>query len=180
MRSVTINNLTFDEFLTPQDIAGIVEHVAKRINADYEGKSPMFICALNGAFVYAADLFRRITLPADITFVRLKSYDGTLSTGEVDLITPLYESVQGRDVIIIEDIVDSGLTMHFFRQMLLDAGAESVALTAFLFKPEALQYEDARPEYIGKEIPKKFIIGYGLDLDDQARNLDAVYQLREE
>ena len=180
MRSVTYHNMTFDEFLTPKDIEGIVEHVSSRINADYEGKSPLFICALNGAFVYAADLFRRIKLPADITFVRLKSYDGTSSTGEVELITPLYEPVQGRDVIIIEDIVDSGLTMHIFRQMLLDAGAESVALTAFLFKPEALQYEDARPEYIGREIPNKFIIGYGLDLDDQARNLDAVYQLRGE
>ncbi len=180
MRSVTYHNMTFDEFLTPKDIEGIVEHVASRINADYEGKSPLFICALNGAFVYAADLFRRIKLPADITFVRLKSYDGTSSTSEVELITPLYEPVQGRDVIIIEDIVDSGLTMHIFRQMLLDAGAESVALTAFLFKPEALQYEDARPEYIGREIPNKFIIGYGLDLDDQARNLDAVYQLRGE
>lgn len=180
MRSVTYHNMTFDEFLTPKDIEGIVEHVASRINADYEGKSPLFICALNGAFVYAADLFRRIKLPADITFVRLKSYDGTSSTGEVELITPLYEPVQGRDVIIIEDIVDSGLTMHIFRQMLLDAGAESVALTAFLFKPEALQYEDARPEYIGREIPNKFIIGYGLDLDDQARNLDAIYQLRGE
>ncbi len=180
MRSVTINGMTFDEFLTPKDITDIVERVAQRIEADYEGKNPLFICALNGAFIYAADLFRRVHIPAEITFVRLKSYDGTSSTGEVELITPLYESVQGRDVIIIEDIVDSGLTMHIFRQMLLDAGAESVALTAFLFKPEALQYEDARPEYIGKEIPKKFIIGYGLDLDEQARNLDAVYQLREE
>lgn len=179
MRSVTVNNMVFDEFLTPKDIAAIVERVAERINADYQGKSPLFICALNGAFVYAADLFRRIQVPAEITFVRLKSYDGTSSTGEVELITPLYESVQGRDVIIVEDIVDSGLTMHVFRKMLLEAGAESVALTSFLFKPEALQYEDARPEYIGKEIPKKFIIGYGLDLDDQARNLDAVYQLRE-
>lgn len=180
MRSVTINGMTFDEFLTPKDITDIVERVAQRIEADYEGKNPLFICALNGAFIYAADLFRRVHIPAEITFVRLKSYDGTSSTGEVELITPLYESVQGRDVIIIEDIVDSGLTMHIFRQMLLDAGAESVALTAFLFKPAALQYEDARPEYIGKEIPKKFIIGYGLDLDEQARNLDAVYQLREE
>lgn len=180
MRSVTINGMTFDEFLTPKDITDIVERVAQRIEADYEGKNPLFICALNGAFIYAADLFRRVHIPAEITFVRLKSYDGTSSTGEVELITPLYESVQGRDVIIIEDIVDSGLTMHIFRQMLLDAGAESVALTAFLFKPEALQYEDARPEYIGKEIPKKFIIGYGLDLDEQARNLNAVYQLREE
>lgn len=180
MRSVTINGMTFDEFLTPKDITDIVERVAQSIEVDYEGKNPLFICALNGAFIYAADLFRRVHLPAEITFVRLKSYDGTSSTGEVELITPLYESVQGRDVIIVEDIVDTGLTMHIFRQMLLDAGAESVALTAFLFKPEAIQYEDARPEYIGKEIPKKFIIGYGLDLDEQARNLDAVYQLREE
>ena len=178
MRSITINNMTFDEFLTPQNIAEIVERVANRINADYEGKTPLFICVLNGAFMYAADLFRHITLPAEITFVRLKSYEGTSSTGEVELITPLYEPVQGRDVIIVEDIVDSGLTMHSFRQMLLDAGAESVALTTFFFKPESLLYPDAKPEYIGMEIPRQFIIGYGLDLDEQARNLDAVYTLR--
>lgn len=179
MRSVTINRMTFDEFLTPQDIARIVEQVAERINADYAGKSPLFICVLNGAFMYASDLFRHITLPAEITFVRLKSYQGTSSSGEVEFITPLYEPVQGRDVIIIEDIVDTGLTMHSFRRLLSDAGAASVALTTFFFKPEALLYPDARPEYVGKEIPKQFIIGYGLDLDEQARNLDAVYTLRE-
>lgn len=179
MRTVTFNNMTFREFLTPKDIAGIVESVAKRINADYEGKNPLFICALNGAFIYAADLFRRITPPAEITFVRLKSYDGTSSTGEIELITPLYEPVQGRDVIIIEDIVESGLTMHYFKQTLLEAGAASVAVTSLVFKPASLVYEDARPEYIGKEIPQAFIIGYGLDIDEQARNLDAIYQLQE-
>ena len=179
MRSVRINDLTFDEFLTPETIASLVDQVAVRINTDYAGKHPLFVCVLNGAFMYASDLFKRITVPAEITFVRLKSYSGTQTTGKITELIPLQQSVEGRDVIIVEDIVDTGLTMHHFRRMLYEQGAASVALTSFLFKSDSLQYEDAKPEYIGKEIPTKFILGYGLDLDEQARNLDAVYILHQ-
>lgn len=179
MRSVRINDLTFDEFLTPDDIARLVDQVAVRINTDYADKHPLFVCVLNGAFMYASDLFKRITVPSEITFIRLKSYSGTQTTGTIRELIPLQQSVEGRDVIIIEDIVDTGLTMHHFRRMLREQGVRSVALTSFLFKSDSLVYEDAKPEYIGIEIPTKFILGYGLDLDEQGRNLDAVYMLRQ-
>lgn len=180
MQSVTVNNLIFDEYLSEQEIATIVSNVAERINTDYAGKEPLLICVLNGAFMYASDLFKRITLPAEITFVRLKSYEGTATTGRVNMLTPLQTSVKDRDVIIVEDIVDTGLTMHGFIQQLKDEGAASVELTSFLFKPDSIQYPDSTPKYIGKSIPTKFVLGYGLDFDEKGRNLPSLYVLRPE
>ena len=120
MQSVTINNLIFDEYLSQQEIAAIVSEVAERINTDYAGREPLFICVLNGAFIYASDLFKHITLPAEITFVRLKSYEGTSTTGKVNMLIPLQVPIKDRDIIVIEDIVDTGLTMHGFIQQLKD------------------------------------------------------------
>ena len=178
MQSVTVNNLIFDEYLSQQEITTIVSEVAERINTDYAGREPLFICVLNGAFIYASDLFKHITLPAEITFVRLKSYEGTATTGKVNMLVPLQVPIQDRDIIIIEDIVDTGLTMHGFMQQLKDGGARSVELTSFLFKPDSLQFPDATPKYIGKSIPTKFVLGYGLDFDEKGRNLPSLYVLR--
>ena len=178
MRKVEISNMTFEESVTPEQIAYAVNNVAERINRDYAGREPLFICILNGAFIYAADLFRKITLHSEITFVRLKSYTGMSTTGEIRELIGLSEPIEGRDVIIIEDIVDTGHSMHYYKEKLLSQGAKSVAITAFFFKPEALKYPDAKPDYIGMEIAKEFIIGYGLDLDGYARNLDAIYKLK--
>ena len=180
MQSVTIQNLTFDEFLSASEIASLVQGIASRINADYAGREPLFICVLNGAFIYASDLFKCINLPAEITFVRLKSYEGTATTGKVNMLIPLQVPVKDRDIIIVEDIVDTGLTMHGFIQYLKEEGARSVELTSFLFKPDSLQYPDATPKYVGKSIPTKFVVGYGLDVDERGRNLDSLYVLRPE
>lgn len=180
MRTVELNNRIFEEYISSEQIRQAVEAVAERINADYAGREPLFVCVLNGAYIYAADLFRRIRLHSEITFVRLKSYEGTSTTGEIRMIVPVQEPVAGRDIIVIEDIVDTGITMHAFKQMLLDQGARSVAVTSFLFKPEALQHPDATPDYIGITVPRKFILGYGLDYDGYGRNLDSIYALREE
>lgn len=169
----------FEEYLSEDDIKGIVSEVAQRITADYEGRNPLFICVLNGAYIYAADLYRAIPIRSEITFVRLKSYEGTSTTGHVELLTPLREDIKGRDVVLIEDIVDTGTTMHYFKQMLREMGAKSVAVTAFLFKPEALLYPDAEPEYVGKSIPRKFVLGYGLDYNGYGRNIPAVYALKD-
>ena len=178
MQSVEVNGLIFDEYLSAEKIAEIVDKVAQRINSDYAGKEPLFICVLNGAFMYASDLFKCITLPSEITFVRLKSYEGTATTGEVKILTPLTVDIKGRDVIVIEDIIDTGLTMHGFIQQLKEMGASSAEITSFLFKPEALKYTDATPKYAGLEIPTKFVLGYGLDFDEKGRNLPALYVLR--
>ena len=180
MQSVTVNNLIFDEYLSKEEIATLIKDVADRINADYAGREPLFICVLNGAFIYASDLFKNITLPAEITFVRLKSYEGTATTGKVNMLIPLQTSVKDRDIIIIEDIVDTGLTMHGFIRQLKEEGARSVELTSFLFKPDSVQFADATPKYIGKSIPTKFVLGYGLDYDEKGRNLPSLYVLRPE
>lgn len=178
MHTIQEQGLTFDEYLSAAQIAEAVQSVADRINKDYAGREPLFVCVLNGAYIYAADLYRRITLHSEITFVRLKSYEGTETTGTVQQIVPIQESVAGRDVIVVEDIVDTGTTMHGFKQQLRQQGARSVAVTSFLFKAEALRYADAEPEYVGVRIPNRFILGYGLDYDGYCRNLDAVYMLR--
>lgn len=178
MRTIQEQGLTFDEYLTPAQIEEAVKNVAERINQDYAGREPLFICVLNGAYIYAADLYRHIDLHSEITFVRLKSYEGTSTTGTVRMVIPLQEDIKDRDIIVIEDIVDTGITMHGFKQLLKEQGARSVAVTSFLFKSEALQHADAKPEYIGVSIPNQFILGYGLDYDGYCRNLDAIYVLR--
>jgi hypoxanthine phosphoribosyltransferase len=167
--------LTFKESISAEEIQKEVVRVAEEINADYAGREPLFICVLNGAFMYASDLLKHIKLPSEITFVRLKSYEGTETTGIVNKLIPLQVDVRGRDVIVIEDIVDTGITMRAFMQELCDLGANSVALTSFLYKPESLRYEEVKPKYYGMAIPPAFIIGYGLDINEKARNLDAIY-----
>ena len=167
--------LHFEESISAEEIQKEVARVAEEINRDYAGKEPLFVCVLNGAFMYAADLLKNITLPCEITFVRLKSYEGTETTGEVNMLIPLQVDVEGRDVIVIEDIVDTGITMHAFKKILQDKGAKSVALTSFFYKPSSLRFEDVKPDYYGMSIPPAFIIGYGLDINEKARNLGAIY-----
>ena len=128
MQTIEVNGLVFDEYLSAKKIAEIVSQVAGRINHDYMGKEPLFICVLNGAFMYASDLLKHITLPCEITFVRLKSYEGTATTGEVKVLTPLTIDIEGRHVIVIEDIIDTGLTMHGFVQQLEAMGAKTYAI----------------------------------------------------
>ena len=117
--------LHFEESISAEEIQKEVARVAEEINRDYAGKEPLFVCVLNGAFMYAADLLKNISLPCEITFVRLKSYEGTETTGEVNMLIPLQVDVEGRDVIVIEDIVDTGITMHAFKKILQDKGAKT-------------------------------------------------------
>lgn len=179
-KKVEYEGLHFVESISAEEIQCAVNNVAAAINADYFGKNVLFVCVLNGAFMFAADLMKKISLPSEITFVRLKSYEGTETTGEVNMLIPLQSDVKDKDVIIIEDIVDTGITMHAFKRILREKGARSVALTSFLFKPSSLRHEDAKPDYVGLTIPPAFIIGYGLDINEKARNLDAIYVLNQE
>ena len=172
---VKYEGMEFAESISANEIQEAVNRVAAAINADYAGREPLFVCVLNGAFMYASDLMKRITLPCEITFVRMKSYEGTETTGKVNMLIPLQVDVKGRDVIVIEDIVDTGITMRAFINNLREMGATSVALTSFLYKPESLRYEEVKPQYYGLAIPPAFIIGYGLDINEKARNLDAIY-----
>ena len=172
---VKYEGMEFAESISANEIQEAVNRVATAINADYAGREPLFVCVLNGAFMYASDLMKRITLPCEITFVRMKSYEGTETTGKVNMLIPLQVDVKGRDVIVIEDIVDTGITMHAFMNELREMGAKSVELTSMLYKPESLRYEDVKPKYYGLAIPPAFIIGYGLDINEKARNLASIY-----
>lgn len=179
MRSIEENNYCFEEWITPAQLEAAVRPVAEHITADYAGKEPLFLVVLNGAFIFAADLIRRVDLHAKVTFIRLKSYEGMNSVGEIKMVIPLQESVKDRDVIIVEDIVDTGLTMHWLKDYLHKEGAASVRIAAMLCKPEKVKYQDAIPDYVALKISNEFVIGYGLDLEGFARNLDAIYKIKE-
>ena len=180
MRSIEVQGYTFHEWLTPEQIAKDVAQVADRISADYTDKEPLFVVVLNGAFVFAADLIRALkNVRCEVTFIRVSSYWGMSSTGQLEFIVPLQQVVDNRDVIIIEDIVDTGLTIHQLKAHLRGLGATSVKVASMLFKPGKLEYDDAKPDYVGHELTDEFVVGYGLDFDGFVRNLDAIYKVQE-
>lgn len=179
MEEITYQGLTFEPYIRREEIAKQIHRLAQEIKQDYEGKNPLFLCILNGAFIFAADLFRACELrDAEIAFIRFKSYEGMSSTGEVKQIMGIAEDITDRNVLIVEDIIDSGITAAQLRKELDKHNPKSVKMVSLLFKPEALTVGNA-PEYVGFEIPSKFILGYGLDLDGLARNLPDIYALKE-
>lgn len=178
MKTITLQGLEFEPYITKQQIATQVKRVAAEINEDLDGDdAPLFICVLNGAFIFAADLYREVNLPhSQITFIRYKSYDGMCSTGELRQVMGLQEDIEGRNVIVIEDIVDTGTTAAELMNMLAEHNPKSIKLATLLFKPNSI-INQVMPDYVGFNIPSKFIIGYGLDLDGEARNLSDIYIL---
>ena len=180
MEEMIYQGLTFEPYIRREEIAKQVHRLAQEIKRDYEGTTPIFLCILNGAFIFASDLFRACDLhDAEIAFIRFKSYQGMESTGEVKQLMGLTEDITGRDIIIVEDIIDSGITAAQLRKELAKHDPKSVKMVSLLFKPEALTVGEP-PEYVGFEIPSKFILGYGLDLDSLARNLPDIYALKEQ
>lgn len=170
--------MTFEPYIENDKIMSRVAEIGKEISEKYAGRLPLIVCVLNGAFPFAADLFRNLDIDAEITFIRLKSYEGTSSTGVVKQVLGLGENLKGRDVILVEDIIDTG---HTIVKLIEDVKAQhpaSLAVATLLFKPEALCH-DVKPDYVGFSIPKKFIIGYGLDIDGLARNLPDIYAVKE-
>ena len=179
MKKVTYKGLTFEPYISHQTLQTRVAEIAGQISQDYSGKCPLFICVLTGAFMFASDLFKALDIDAEITFIRLKSYEGTSTTGKIKEVMGLHESIEGRDIIIVEDIVDTGNTIVRLIDDLKQQGAASIKVATLLFKPESIQF-DYKPDYVGFPIPTKFIIGYGLDLDGLARNLPDIYSLTNE
>ncbi len=176
---IQIRDKKFRPSITDAEIQQRIQAVADRINKDFEGKVPLFLAVLNGAFMFAADLMRKITIPCEISFVKLASYQGTTSTGTIKEVIGINEDLAGRAVIIVEDIVDTGLTMKRMIESLGTRNPESVHICTLLLKPEKLQV-NLNIEYAAIEIPNEFIVGYGLDYDQQGRNLSDIYTIVEE
>lgn len=174
---VTYDGLTFVPYISRERIDARIAELGKEITREYTDKMPLFICVLNGAFPFASDLFRAFDGDGEITFIRLKSYEGTGSTGVVKEIMGLSNDIKDRHVIIVEDIVDTGNTIHKLIEDLRAKQPASLRVATLLYKPEAVE-KPVNPDYVGFEIPQKFIIGFGLDLDGKARNLNDIYVLK--
>ena len=178
MSTVTIKDKTFKTFIPEAEILKRVQDVAEKINHDLAGKNPLLLAVLNGSFIFAADLMRFITIPCEISFVKLASYEGTTSTGKIKEVIGINENLEGRDVVIVEDIVDTGATMKRMLETLGTRNPASLHICTLLLKPGKLQVP-LNIEYVAMEIPNDFIVGYGLDYDQQGRNLRDIYTLAE-
>lgn len=179
MSVVKIKDKTFKTFIPEQEILTRVKAVADKINADMAGKKPLLLAVLNGSFMFAADLMRYITIPCEISFIKLASYEGTTSTGKVKEVIGLNEDICGREVIIVEDIVDTGKTMERMMDTLGTRSPAALHICTLLLKPDKLKIP-LNIEYAAMEIPNDFIVGYGLDYDQEGRNLRDIYTLVEE
>lgn len=177
METIRIHDKEFVPSIPAEDILVQVRRVAKEINRDYEGQEPLFLVVLNGSFIFAADLMREITLAADVSFVKLASYQGTSSSGTVREVIGLNTDITGRPIIIVEDIVESGLTMAHMIATLKKQNPKSVDICTLLLKPEKLEVK-LDIKYVAMEIPNDFIVGYGLDYNELGRNLKDIYTIK--
>ncbi len=178
MPIIHVNDKSFEPYITATQIDEQVKRLGTEISKDYKGKRPLFIAILNGSFMFASDLFKELTIECEICFIKLASYKGTKSTGQVITSIGLDAVLTDRDVIIIEDIVDTGKTLNEFLPQLANQQPASLKIAALLHKPDALAYP-LKIDYLGFNVPDKFLLGYGLDYDGYARNLKEIYKLLE-
>ena len=177
MKTVALHNKTFEIFITDTEIAAIVHSIANAIN-NSRVKDPLFIAVMNGAFLFAADVMRKITIPnTEISFIKLSSYSGTETTGEVNELIGISGDISGRNIIILEDIIDTGITIDRIMSLLKKANVANIKIATLLFKPVAYK-SDISIDYIGKSITNDFVVGYGLDYDEIGRNLPHIYKLK--
>jgi hypoxanthine phosphoribosyltransferase len=175
MKQIKIHDKTFRLYISYEQITSVVENMAEKMNIDLAGKNPLFICILNGAFMFAAELFKRINLmEAEISFVKLASYQGDKTSGQVKQLIGLNENIEGRTVVVLEDIVDSGLTISSINEVLQKQNPHEVLFASLLIKPDSIK-EKVNLDYVGMEIPNDFILGYGLDYNGHGRNLTDIY-----
>jgi len=179
MSEIQVIDKKFRPYITADEIHRRISAMGAEISSDYTGKKPIFIAILNGSFMFAADLFKCISVEAEICFIKLASYKGTKSTGNVITSIGLDETLKGRHVIVLEDIVDTGNTLHKFLPQLHNQQPASLKIASLLQKPDALEYP-LEVHYVGFNVPNKFLLGYGLDYDGLGRNLAEIYQLVDE
>jgi len=176
MSRITIKDKTFEPYISHEEIQQRIEIIARQIDADYTGKKPIFLIVLNGAFMFASDLVKNIDIECEVSFVKLASYEGTSSTGKVKELIGLDASIQGREIIVVEDIVDTGVTLEHLYQELRHFQPATLRIATLLYKPGAYR-KDIRIDYVGMEVPNDFLLGYGLDYDGLGRNLKGIYAL---
>jgi len=176
MSVIKVHDKIFETYLSEETIQQKIKEIGTVLNTDYKGKRPLFIAILNGAFMFASDLFKQLEIDAEICFIKLVSYRGMKSTGKIITSIGLVDDLFGRDVILVEDIVDTGKTLHQFLPKLMHQQPASLRIAALLHKPAASVFP-IKIDYLGFSIPDKFVVGYGLDFDGLGRNLREIYQL---
>lgn len=177
-KTITIGEDVFEIYIDSETLLKRIKEVAEIINQDYKDTVPVFICTLNGAFMFMSDLMKNISIECEVDFLKLSSYgDAKLSSGNVKLLKNIDCNIEGRDVIVVEDIVDTGLSWNYVKDLLLGLKPKSLKIVSLLVKREAIKY-DITIDYYCFDIPNKFVIGYGLDLAQKYRNLPQIYQLQ--
>ena len=177
MKKVTILDKEFELFIESDTIQDSIKRVAADMNKELEGKNPIFIAILNGSFMFAGDLMKYVTIPSEITFVRIASYRGMSSTKDLKEVLGLVENIKDRTVVIVEDIVDTGHTIERLINQFEVLGPKEIKIATLLFKPKAL-VKDVKPDFVALEIPNDFIVGFGLDYDGYGRNLRDIYKIK--
>jgi hypoxanthine phosphoribosyltransferase len=176
MTDIRVKDKKFSLFLSENEILKGIKNVAESIRLEMREKDPIFICILNGAFMFASDLVKQLDFPCELCFIRLKSYEGTKTGGKVKEIYGLLEEIKNRHVVILEDIIDTGHTMYGLMENLKRKKPASLQIATLLFKPDALQMR-VKPDYVAISIPNIFIVGYGLDYEGHGRNLRNIYKI---
>jgi hypoxanthine phosphoribosyltransferase len=176
--TVQLHDKTFAPHISATEIDKAVTKIAAKINADLADKNPLFVCVLNGVFLFAADLLRKIEIPCEISFIKVSSYEGTEPTSELKTQIGLKEDIKGRTIVLVEDIIDSGNTISKLLPILENQQPEQIKIATLLFKPAAFK-KDFKIDYIGMEIPNDFVVGYGLDYNGLGRNLPEIYKIVE-
>jgi len=178
MAPIKVLDKYFDKYIEYNQIDEAVQKVANQMEKDLADKNPLFLVILNGAFMFAGDLFKKLNFPAEISFIKFTSYEGTQTTGQVKQLMGLDRSIEGRTVVLVEDIVDTGISMEHILEYLKTQNLKELKIATLLFKPKAYK-KQFKIDYVGMEIPNDFIIGYGLDYNGQARNLKDIYKIVE-
>ncbi|WP_186753934.1 hypoxanthine phosphoribosyltransferase [Echinicola salinicaeni] len=172
-----VKDKEFTLFISAEELGERIAHIAKDISKDYEGKKPLVLGVLNGAFMFISDLMKEVDIPLQLSFIKISSYQAMNSTGKVKELIGVSEEIKGREVIVVEDIVDTGVSMTHLLESISEKEPASISVVSLLLKPEALK-KPVTVDYIGFEIPDKFVVGYGLDYDGFGRNLKEIYQLK--
>lgn len=178
MKTIRVKDKEFGLFISASEIDEAIGRIADKLNGEARGKEPVFLVVLNGAFMFAADLFKKLEFPCEVSFIKLASYQGTKSTSTVRELIGLPGRLEGRFVVIVEDIIDSGITIRHLMKMLHRQKVAGIRIASLLFKPDSFVC-DYEIDYIGMKIPKEFIVGYGLDYDGHGRNYADIYKIIE-